>query len=243
MTRARLIARLDIKNSNVIKGICFEGLRIVGQPEEMCQRYYLAGVDELVILDAVASLYQTNHLGKLLDFVTKEIFVPVTAGGAVRSVKDAEMLLTQGADKVAVNTAALETPTLISEIADRFGSQAMVLSIQAKRQPDGSWEAYANGGRERSGREVLTWLREGVDRGAGEVLVTSVDQDGTKMGFDLELAKKVTEEISIPIMFGGGAGTRGHIEALQEIQGITGVVCGTAFHNGLIEHVVRGTNS
>jgi cyclase len=230
----RLIARLDVKNDNVIKGICFEGLRVVGRPQDLAHKYYNLGVDELLILDAVASLYQQNHLGDLLDFVTREVFIPVTAGGAVRTIADAEALLSHGADKVAVNTAAIERPRLVTEIADRYGSQAMVLSVQAKFVSPGKWEAYVNGGRDHTGVDALLWIEEGVSRGAGEVLVTSIDRDGTRKGFDLDLATRVTEIIEVPVMFGGGAGSQQHIDNLTQNPKISAVVCGTAFHYNLL---------
>jgi len=230
----RLIARLDVKNDNVIKGICFEGLRVVGRPQDLAQKYYDQGVDELLILDAVASLYSQNHLGDLLDFVTKEVFIPVTAGGAVRTIADAEALLSHGADKVAVNTAAIARPSLIADIADRYGSQAMVLSVQAKSVFPGKWEAYVNGGRDHTGVDALSWVKEGVARGAGEVLVTSIDRDGTRKGFDLELAKRVTDVVEVPVMFGGGAGSKDHLDDLTENPKISAVVCGTALHYDLL---------
>jgi cyclase len=230
----RLIARLDVKNDNVIKGICFEGLRVVGRPQVLAHKYYNLGVDELLILDAVASLYQQNHLGDLLDFVTREVFIPVTAGGAVRTIADAEALLSHGADKVAVNTAAIERPRLVTEIAERYGSQAMVLSVQAKFMSPGKWEAYVNGGRDHTGVDALSWIQEGVSRGAGEVLVTSIDRDGTRQGFDLDLATRVTELVEVPVMFGGGAGSQQHIDNLTQNSKISAVVCGTAFHYNLL---------
>lgn len=233
MIRPRLIARLDIKNHNVIKGVSFEGLRVVGNPEELCKKYYEQGADELVVIDAVASLYQANHLGQLLDYVTAETFVPVTAGGAVRSVDDAEALLTRGADKVAINTAAVKNPNLITEVADRFGAQAMVLSVQAKRIGTGRWEAYTDGGREHTGRDAIEWIEEGVQRGAGEVLVTSVDMDGTRKGFDIALARAVDGLVDVPIMFGGGAGGRQDLNELTRFSSITGIVCASAFHYSL----------
>jgi cyclase len=223
-----------VKNDHVIKGICFEGLRVVGRPQDLAHKYYNLGVDELLILDAVASLYQQNHLGDLLDFVTREVFIPVTAGGAVRTIADAEALLSHGADKVAVNTAAIERPRLVTEIADRYGSQAMVLSVQAKFVSPGKWEAYVNGGRDHTGVDALLWIEEGVSRGAGEVLVTSIDRDGTRKGFDLDLATRVTEIIEVPVMFGGGAGSQQHIDNLTQNPKISAVVCGTAFHYNLL---------
>jgi cyclase len=233
----RLIARLDVKNDHVIKGICFEGLRVVGRPQDLAHKYYNLGVDELLILDAVASLYQQNHLGDLLDFVTREVFIPVTAGGAVRTIADAEALLSHGADKVAVNTAAIERPRLVTEIADRYGSQAMVLSVQAKFVSPGKWEAYVNGGRDHTGVDALLWIEEGVSRGAGEVLVTSIDRDGTRKGFDLDLATRVTELVEVPVMFGGGAGSQKHIDNLIQNSKISAAVCGTAFHYDLLTNL------
>ena len=202
----RLIARLDIKGPNLIKGIHLEGLRVIGSPQEHALKYYLQGADELIYMDCVASLYGRNHLGEIISLAARDIFVPMTVGGGIRSVEDATQILRAGADKVAVNTAALATPALISGIAKRFGSQCMVLSVEAKQVGPERWEAYTDNGRERTGKDVVEWVREGVALGAGEILLTSVDREGTRNGFDVGLIRAVTSEVSVPVIASGGMG-------------------------------------
>ncbi len=202
----RLIARLDIKGPNLIKGIHLEGLRVIGSPSEHALRYYVQGVDELIYMDCVASLYGRNHLGDIVRSAAKDIFVPMTVGGGIRSVEDATQILRAGADKVAINTAAVADPKLITDIARRFGSQCMVLSIEAKQIASERWEVYTDNGRERTGIDVIEWVRRGVEMGAGEVLLTSVDREGTRKGFDLDLVKAVTSEVSVPVIASGGMG-------------------------------------
>ncbi|MDD2932311.1 MAG: imidazole glycerol phosphate synthase cyclase subunit [Methylotenera sp.] len=202
----RLIARLDIKGPNLIKGIHLEGLRVVGSPGEYALNYYLQGIDELIYMDCVASLYGRNHLGDIVRSAAKDIFVPMTVGGGIRSVEDATQILRAGADKVAVNTAAVANPQLITEIARDFGSQCMVLSIEAKQVGQERWEVYTDNGRERTGLDVLEWVKRGVAMGAGEVLLTSVDREGTRKGFDIALVKAVANEVSVPVIASGGMG-------------------------------------
>lgn len=204
--KIRIIARLDIKGPNLIKGIHLEGLRVMGNPNEHAIRYYLQGVDELIYMDCVASLYGRNHLGDMVRSAAKDIFVPMTVGGGIRSVDDVREILRAGADKVAVNTAAVVNPRLITDIARRFGSQCMVLSVEAKRVSPGRWEVYTDNGREHTGIDVIDWVRRGVSMGAGEVLLTSVDREGTRKGFDIDLVKAVTAEISVPVIASGGMG-------------------------------------
>lgn len=202
----RLIARLDIKGPNLIKGIHLEGLRVIGSPGEHALRYYQQGVDELIYMDCVASLYGRNHLGDIVRSAAENIFVPMTVGGGIRSVEDATQILRAGADKVAVNTAAVANPQLVTEIARRFGSQCMVLSIEAKQIAPERWEVYTDNGRERTGLDVIEWVKRGVTMGAGEVLLTSVDREGTRKGFDISLVKAVTAEVSVPVIASGGMG-------------------------------------
>ncbi len=206
MRNVRLIARLDIKGPNLIKGIHLEGLRVVGSPGEHALRYYLQGVDELIYMDCVASLYGRNHLGAIVSSAAKDIFVPMTVGGGIRSVDDATQILRAGADKVAVNTAAVANPQLVAEIAHRFGSQCMVLSVEAKQVGAERWEVYTNNGRERTGLDVIEWVKRGVALGAGEVLLTSVDREGTRKGFDVALVRAVTAEVFVPVIASGGMG-------------------------------------
>ena len=190
----------------MIKGIHLEGLRVIGSPNEYALRYYQQGVDELIYMDCVASLYGRNHLGDIIRSAAKNIFVPMTVGGGIRSVEDATQILRAGADKVAVNTAAVANSQLITDIARRFGSQCMVLSIEAKQVGQDRWEVYTNNGRERTGLDVVEWVRHGVAMGAGEILLTSVDREGTRKGFDLALVKAVSAVVAVPVIASGGMG-------------------------------------
>nr|Q9RDX2.1 RecName: Full=Imidazole glycerol phosphate synthase subunit HisF; AltName: Full=IGP synthase cyclase subunit; AltName: Full=IGP synthase subunit HisF; AltName: Full=ImGP synthase subunit HisF; Short=IGPS subunit HisF [Legionella pneumophila]CAB65215.1 HisF protein [Legionella pneumophila] len=206
MSNVRLIARLDIKGPNLIKGVHLEGLRVVGNPNEYAMAYYAQGADELIYMDTVASLYGRNNLSEIVKTTAENVFIPITVGGGIRSVDDAEQLLRCGADKVAINTAATKNPTLISDIARRFGSQCVVLSIEAKRTVNGRWEVMTDNGREHTGMDVVDWARNGEKFGAGEILLTSIDQEGTRKGFDLELVKQVSSMVSIPVIASGGMG-------------------------------------
>lgn len=207
MSNVRLIARLDIKGPNLIKGVHLEGLRVVGDPQAYAEGYYRDGVDELIYMDIVASLYGRNSLTDIVRHTAEKIFVPLTVGGGIRSVDDVRDLLRAGADKIAINTAAMHRPELISEIARRFGSQCVVLSIEAKQRREGGWEAYVDNGRERTGVDVVAWARRGEQLGAGEILLTSVDQEGTRKGMDCELISAITDVVKIPVIASGGAGS------------------------------------
>lgn len=219
----RLIARLDIKGPNLIKGVHLEGLRVIGDPQEFARLYYEEGADEFIYIDTVASLYGRNNLTDIVKRAAHDVFVPMTVGGGIRSADDVRTLLRVGADKVAINTAATKRPALITEVARRFGSQCMVLSIEAKRITPGRWEVYTDNGRERTGRDVRVWAIEGVERGAGEVLLTSIDQEGTAKGFDVDLIRAVSSAVPVPVIASGGMGspadlidavTRGKAEAV-----------------------------
>jgi len=205
-SNTRLIARLDIKAPNLIKGVHLEGLRVIGNPQDFAYRYYQQGADELIYMDAVASLYGRNHLAEITKEAVKNIFVPLTVGGGIRSVEDVAAVLRSGADKVAINTAAVANPKLITQIAEKFGNQCMVLSIEAKQLPSQGWEVLTENGRERSGRDVVEWVTEAVDRGAGEVLLTSVDREGTRKGFDVDLLSLVSQSVTVPVIASGGMG-------------------------------------
>ena len=206
MKNIRLIARLDIKGPNLIKGIHLEGLRVIGSPNEHALRYYKQGADELIYMDCVASLYGRNHLTDIIKDAVKDIFIPITVGGGIRSIENVREILRSGADKVAINTAAVADPNIISEVARQFGSQCMVLSIEAKKIGNGHWEVFSENGRERTGLDVIDWAKLCVSKGAGEVLVTSVDREGTRKGFDVELIKAVSSVVNVPIIASGGMG-------------------------------------
>lgn len=213
MSNLRIIPRLDIKTRNLIKGVQLEGLRVIGDPHEYALRYYAGGADELLYMDIVASLYGRNNLSDIIARAADEIFIPITVGGGIRSVEDARQILRSGADKVAVNTAAIARPELITQIARHFGSQAMVLSIEAKQVAPGKWEAYTDNGRERTGLDVVDWARRGVELGAGELIVTSVDREGTRKGFDVDLIRRISEAVSVPVIASGGMGSTDHMIA------------------------------
>lgn len=205
MRNIRLIARLDVKAPNLVKGIQMEGLRKIGDPNEFARRYYQQGIDELYYEDIVASLYERNSLLDVIEKTTNDVFVPITVGGGLRSCADVSAALRAGADKVSINTAAIKNPRIISDIANRFGSQCMVLSIQAKRNGN-QWEAYYDNGREHSHLDVIEWAKQGQHLGAGEILLTSVDREGTARGFCIDLVKAITDVVSIPVIVSGGMG-------------------------------------
>lgn len=230
MRTVRLIARLDVKAPNLIKGVHLEGLRVIGDPNLYARKYYDAGADEILYMDIVASLYDRNSLTDIVERTTHDVFVPTTVGGGVRSVEDARKLLASGADKVAINTAAVKRPELISEIAYRFGSQAMVLSIEAKRTAAGRWEAYTDNGREHTGMDVVEWSKRAAEMGAGEILLTSVDREGTRQGFDVALVKAVTEVVTIPVIASGGMGTPAHLIDVVRTGGADAVAMADLLH-------------
>ena len=226
----RLIARLDIKGANLIKGIHLEGLRIVGDPQDRAEKYYQDGADEIIYMDTVASLYGRNNLLDVVTRATEHVFVPMTVGGGIRSVEDARALLRAGADKVAINTAAIKDPTLIKKLSDVWGSSTIVLSIEAKKTSEGKWEAYTDNGRERTGLDVAQWAEQGAKLGAGEIFLTSVDQEGTRKGFDCELVSEVTKSVDIPVVASGGFGELTHLKDLLQIGQPTGVAFADSLH-------------
>jgi imidazole glycerol-phosphate synthase subunit HisF len=232
MSNVRLVARLDIKGPNLIKGVHLEGLRVVGDPQEFARRYYEQGIDELIYIDIVASLYGRSKLTEIVRRTAHDVFVPMTVGGGIRSVEDVRELLRAGADKVAINTAAVKRPELVTEVARRFGSQCVVLSIEAKRQAAGRWEVYTDCGRERSGIDVVDWARRGVELGAGELLVTSIDQEGTRKGYDVELTRAVSAAVSVPVIASGGYGRPADLVDVVRQGGANAVAIADALHYG-----------
>lgn len=232
MASVRLIARLDIKGPNLIKGVHLEGLRVIGDPQEFARRYYEQGADELIYIDIVASLYGRSKLTDIVRHTAHDVFVPLTVGGGVRSVDDVRDLLRAGADKVAINTAAVRRPELISEVSRRFGSQCMVLSLEAKQQAEGRWEVYTDCGRERSGVDAIEWARRGVELGAGEILVTSIDREGTRKGFDIALTRAIAKSVNVPVIASGGYGEPAHLEAVVHQGKASAVAFADALHYG-----------
>lgn len=225
----RLIARLDIKGENLIKGVHLEGLRIIGDPQEYARLYYEQGADELLYLDIVASLYGRSKLVDIVKRTARDVFVPMTVGGGVRSIEDVTELLRAGADKVAINTAAVKRPALIGEVSRRFGSQCMVLSIEAKKQGINKWEVYTDCGREGSGIDVIDWAIRGIMLGAGEILVTSIDAEGTKKGFDTELVQAISSVVNVPVIASGGFGEPSHMADVH-LSGADGIAFADALH-------------
>lgn len=240
----RIIARLDIKGPNVVKGIHLEGLRVLGNPEEFATHYYQAGADELLYMDVVASLYERNSL---LDFISKtaeKIFIPITVGGGLRTLEDISKVLRAGADKVAINTAAIRNPSLVSEAASRFGSSTIVVAIEAIRQQDGQYLAFVDNGREYTGRDVIEWACEVNALGAGEILLTSVDREGTGQGFDLELVDAVAKKVDIPVIAHGGAGKMDDVAKLMTESSADAVALASIFHYDTITQLSSsGTTS
>lgn len=222
----RVISRLDIKGKNLIKGVRMEGLRIIGKPSDYAKKYADEGADELLYMDTVASLYGRNQLHSLLEETCEHSFVPITVGGGIRSVEDVRQILRAGADKVAINTGAISNPILVKDVASHFGSQCVVVSIEAKRV-NGNWECFTDCGRERTGKDAVCWAHEAAELGAGELLITSIDQDGTRGGFDSDLLSQI--EVDIPVIASGGMGCLDHLDAVLAVDA---VAIGTAFHYG-----------
>lgn len=219
----RIIPRLDIKGPNLVKGIHFEGLRVLGKPEDLARYYYENGADELIYMDAVASLYGRNSLLDIVEKTAREIFIPLTVGGGLRTVDDIRTVLRAGADKVSINTAAVARPEFIREAAHAFGSSTIVVSIEAIRRSNGTYEAYVDYGRQGTGVDAIEWAMRVVELGAGELVVTSINKEGAGKGFDLELSRKIAQAVPIPVIAGGGAGkvsdvydviTQGHADAV-----------------------------
>ena len=226
----RLIARLDVKMQHLIKGVHLEGWRKVGDPIKRAATYYQQGADEIVYIDVVASLYQRNNLSDIVRQVASEVFIPITVGGGIDNLDAVRELLSVGADKVAINTAAAKRPELIREVSDTYGSQATVLSIAAKRQPGGGWEALTDNGRNHTYKDVVAWAAEGARLGAGEILITSIDFDGTERGYDIDLIAAVSAEVDIPVIANGGAGKPQHIVEAVRDGGATAVALAKALH-------------
>ena len=233
MNTKRIIPCLDVDRGRVVKGVRFLGIRDAGDPAECARAYHQQGADELVFLDITASAEARPILLEVVQKTAEEVFLPLTVGGGVRSVENARELLRAGADKVSLNTAAVQRPELISEVANAFGCQCVVLAIDARRRPSGGWEVTTHGGRQSTTRDALAWAREGVERGAGEILLTSMDADGTKAGYDLELTRTISSSVTVPVIASGGAGTPEHFaEVLSPATGADAALAASLFHFG-----------
>lgn len=225
----RIIARIDVKNEYVIKGIHLEGLRKIGNPLVIADKYYHDGIDEIIFMDAVASLYDRNNLFHIIENACHKIFVPITIGGGLRSIQDVEKALHAGADKVAINTQLVKTPELATQVAKNFGSQCLVGSIEAKKKGT-HWEAYVDNGREVTGKNAIEWAKQLEDLGVGEILVTSIDKEGTKNGFDDELMQRMAEAVSVPLIASGGCGKPTHINSVCENSEVSAVALASVLH-------------
>ena len=228
--KARLIARLDIKGDKLIKGIQLEGLRVIGDPNLIASEYYSKGIDEFIFMDSVASLYGRNQLGDIIHKITENIFVPITVGGGLRTLEDCRITLRNGADKIAINTSALANKKIITEVANEFGSQCMVVSIDAKKVSDTKWNAYVNNGRDSTQLDVIEWAIESAELGAGEILLTSIDREGTRSGFDISLIEAVSKCVDIPVIASGGFGKEDHLLELLRKTSVDAVAVADALH-------------
>ena len=236
MLTRRIIPCLDVTAGRVVKGVNFVGLRDAGDPVEIARRYDGEGADELTFLDITASSDGRDTMVDVVSRTAEQVFIPFTVGGGIRSVADARQMLRAGADKVSVNTAAVQRPELIAEIAREFGSQCVVCAIDAKRTATGSFEVFLHGGRTPTGIDALDWARRAVALGAGEILLTSMDRDGTKEGFDLALTRAVVDAVGVPVIASGGVGTLDHLVQGVTEGGATGVLAASIFHFG--EHTI-----
>ena len=228
----RIIPCLDVHAGRVVKGVNFVSLRDAGDPVEVARGYDEAGADEITFLDITASSDARDTIVPVIERVAEQVFIPLTVGGGVRKVEDVRRLLNAGADKVSINTAAVENPVLVSEAARRFGSQAIVVAVDAKSSGPGKWEVYTHGGRKPTGLDAVQWAVSMAERGAGEILLTSMDRDGTKAGFDLELTRAVSRAVPVPVIASGGVGTLEHLAQGVEIGGADAVLAASIFHFG-----------
>jgi imidazole glycerol-phosphate synthase subunit HisF len=234
MSKKRIIARIDVKNEFVIKGIHLEGLRKVGDPNELAKKYYDAGIDEIIFMDAVAAYYDRNSLSDIIRRACHDVFVPITVGGGIRTVENIQTALNSGADKVAINTQAVKDPSFIKHASKVFGSQCIVSSVDAKCVGDQKWEVYVDNGREPTGLDVIEWAKKLELLGAGEIMLTSIDKEGTKKGLDLGLNKVVSESVSIPVIGSGGAGKSSDITELLLESSVEGVAVASLLHYDLV---------
>lgn len=231
----RIIARLDIKGPNLVKGIHLEGLRVLGKPEYFAKHYFENGADELMYMDVVASLYNRNSLHDIIARTAREIFIPLTVGGGIRTLDDIKEVLRAGADKVSLNTAAINNPGIIRDASRRFGSSTIVVSIEAIKQPDGRYLAYTDNGRNFTGIEVCEWAKQVEELGAGEIVITSVDREGTGSGYDIGLTKTVADLVSVPVIACGGAGKKEHVKEVITDGNADAIAVASIIHYGFIE--------
>ena len=232
MLAKRIIPCLDVRDGRVVKGVNFVNIRDAGDPVELATYYSQQGADEIVFLDITATYEARKTVADVVRETVKQVFVPVTVGGGIRTLEDFQQLLRAGADKISVNSAAVKDPTLISRAAERFGNQCVVLAIDARRRPDGSYEVVVAGGRTPTGLDAIEWARQGEALGAGEILLTSMDADGTKKGFDLEMTRAVTNAVRIPVIASGGCGALEHFSEVFEQADADAALAASLFHFG-----------
>lgn len=230
----RIIPRLDIKGPNLVKGIRLEGLRVLGKPEDFAKHYYAQGADELFFQDTVASLYDRNSLSDIITRTAASVFIPLTVGGGIRTIEDVRSALGSGADKVAINTAAVKNPEFIREAAHTFGSSTIVISIEAIKQSSGKYLAYIDNGREETGLEVSAWAKQACELGAGEIVITSVDREGTGEGYDLELIKIIKDAVTVPVIAHGGAASAEDLASAVKVGGASAVALASMLHYDFI---------
>ena len=230
MKTVRIIPRLDVKGPNLVKGIHLEGLRVLGNPNDFAKYYYENGADELMFMDVVASLYERNSLHDIISETAKQKFIPITVGGGLRTISDIKSVLRAGADKVCLNTAAIKNPDLIRTASRKFGSSTIVIAIEAIKEENGKYLAYTDNGREYTGIDVFEWAQKVDELGAGEIVITSVDNEGTGQGFDLDLISKISSLVSIPVIAHGGAGTKQHVIDLIKENTADAVMLSSLFH-------------
>ncbi|MDP1725457.1 MAG: imidazole glycerol phosphate synthase cyclase subunit [Bacteroidota bacterium] len=243
MGNVRIIPRLDIKGPNLVKGIHLEGLRVLGKPEYFAKYYYENGADELIFQDVVASLYERNSLHEIISRTAREIYIPLTVGGGLRTLDDIKEVLRAGADKVSLNTAAIKNPQIIKDASRKFGSSTIVIAIEAIKQPDGEYFAFIDNGREETGIEVVKWAEQVEEFGAGEILITSVDREGTGEGFDIELIKKISSAVKIPVIAHGGAADPCNIKKAIIEGGADALAIASIFHYASMTKILSGSKS
>lgn len=236
MKTVRIIPRLDIKGPNLVKGIHLEGLRVLGKPSDFAKYYYEHGADELMFMDVVASLYERNSLHDIISETARSIFIPITVGGGIRSLSDIKSMLRIGADKISINTAAIKRPEFIREASEEFGSSTIVISIEAIKNSDGKYYAFTDNGREFTGIEVVEWAKEIEGLGAGEIVITSVDKEGTGKGVDFQLTKEISDAVSLPVVAHGGIGSMNDVVDVLESGIIDSIAIGSALHYEAIKN-------
>jgi cyclase len=243
MYNIRVIPRLDIKGPNLVKGIHLEGLRVLGKPEDFARYYYENGADELFFQDVVASLYDRNSLHDIISKTAKNILIPLTVGGGIRTLEDIRLVLRAGADKVSLNTAAIKERDFIKKAANKFGSSTIVVAIEAIKSTNGKYYAFIDNGREETGLEVVSWAKEAQELGAGEILITSVDRDGTGEGFDLDLVKEISNAVNIPVIAHGGCSSAQNVCDAITYGSASAISVASALHYLAISKIIKNTNN